>query len=92
MMQTDFECIDGAVECATLTTEEAAGVLRYAGIKMSVVTFQNGVTQGVFPFAFVIESSSRRFVISRHKLEAWIKDFVGIDVDVDKILEDVRNL
>lgn len=92
MMQTDFDCIDGAVECSTLTCEEAAGVLRYAGIKMSVVTFQTGVSQGVFPFAFAIEQGSRKFIISKHKLEAWLKDFVGIDVDADKVLCDVRNL
>lgn len=92
MMQTDFDCVDGAVECSTLTCEEAAGILRYAGIKMAVVTFQSGVAQGVFPFAFAIEQGSRKFVISKHKLEEWLRDFVGIDVSVDKILRDVRYL
>lgn len=92
MMQTDFECVDGAIENSTLTSEEATGVLRYAGIKMSVPIFQNGVAQGVFPFALVIESSSRKFIISKHKLEIWLKDFVGIDVNVDHVLEGVKNL
>lgn len=92
MMQTDFECVEGAQENTTLTSEEATGVLRYAGIKMSVPIFQNGVSQGVFPFAIAIESSSRKFIISKHRLEVWIKDFVGIDVNVDRVLEGVKNL
>lgn len=92
MMQTDFDCVDGAVECSTLTCEEATGILRYAGVKMAVVTFQAGVVQGVFPFAFAIEQSSRRFVISKHKLEDWLKDFIGINVSVDEVLRDVKYL
>ena len=92
MMQTDFECVDGAVECSTLTSEEATGLLRYAGIKMSIPIFQNGVEQGVFPFAMVIDSGKRNFIISKHKLEIWLKDFVGIDVNVDSVLEGVKNL
>ena len=92
MMQTDFECLDGAVECSTLTSEEAAGVLRYAGVRMSIATLQNGMSQGVVPFAIAIESGKRNFIISKHKLEIWLKDFVGIDVSVDKVLYDVRKL
>ena len=92
MMQTDFECVDGAVECSTLTSEEAAGVLRYAGVKISIPIFQNGISQGVFPFAIVIDSGKRNFIISKHKLEMWIKEFTGVSVSVDKILEDVRKI
>lgn len=92
MMITDFECLDGAVECSTLTSEEAAGVLRYAGVRMSIAILQNGMSQGVFPFAIAIESGKRNFIISKHKLEIWLKDFVGIDVSVDKVLEDVKKI
>ena len=92
MMQTDFECLDGAVECSTLTSEEAAGVLRYAGVRMSIPIFQNGIAQGVFPFAFSIDSGKRNFVISKHKLEIWLKEFTGIEVSVDKVLEDVKHI
>ena len=92
MMQTDFECIEGAVECSTLTSEEAAGVLRYAGVKMSVPIFQNGISQGVFPFAIAIDAGKRNFIISKHKLEIWLKEFTGVDVSVDKVLEDVKKI
>ncbi len=92
MMITDFECIDGAVGCSTLTTEEAAGCLRYAGIKVSPVTLREGIEQGKFPFGFMIESSSRVFIVSRFQLEQWIEAFTGISVSVDRILEDVKKI
>lgn len=92
MMITDFECLDGAVACSTLTTEEAAGCLRYAGIKVSPVTLREGIEQGKFPFGFMIEGSSRIFIVSRFQLEQWIEAFTGISVSVDQILEDVKNI
>ena len=91
-MITDFECLDGAVVCSTLTTEEAAGCLRYAGIKVSPVTLREGIEQGKFPFGFMIEGSSRIFIVSRFQLEQWIEAFTGISVSVDQILEDVKNI
>lgn len=91
-MITDFECLDGAVACSTLTTEEAAGCLRYAGIKVSPVTLREGIEQGKFPFGFMIEGSSRIFIVSRFQLEQWIETFTGISVSVDQILEDVKNI
>lgn len=91
-MITDFECLDGAVACSTLTTEEAAGCLRYAGIKVSPVTLREGIEQGKFPFGFMIEGSSRIFIVSRFQLEQWIEAFTGISVSVDQILEDVKNI
>lgn len=92
MMITDYECVDGAVECSTLTTDQAAGCLRYAGIKMSPVTLRDGIEQGKFPFGFVIDGGSRVFVISRYKLEKWIEEFTGMQVSVSRILEGVQNL
>jgi hypothetical protein len=90
MMITDFECLDGAVGCSTLTSEQAVGCLRYAGIRISVPMFQEGVVQGVFPFALGIEAGKRNFIISKRKLEAWLEDFVGVKINVDKILEEVE--
>lgn len=92
MMQTDFECVDGALECSTLTAEQACGCLRYAGIKMSLETFRLGIEQGRFPFGFVIEGQSRIFIIFKHKLEEYIADVVGVSVSVERILEGVKNL
>lgn len=92
MMQTDFECVSGAVECSTLTVEQACGCLRYAGIKMSVQTLRLGIEQGKFPFGISIESGSRVFIIFKHKLEEWIADAVGVSVDVDAVLLGVENL
>lgn len=92
MMITDFECLEGAVECSTLTSEQAVGCLRYAGIRISVPIFQDGVVQGVFPFALVIEAGKRNFIISKRKLEAWLEDFTGVSVNVDEVLAGVENL
>lgn len=92
MMITDFECVDGAVECSTLTSEQAAGCLRYAGIRISVPILQEGMAQGVFPFALTIEGGKRNFLISKRKLEKWLEDFAGVTVNVDEILAGVKNL
>ena len=92
MMITDFECLDGAVECSTLTSEQAAGCLRYAGIKISIQVFQEGMTQGVFPFAIFIDRGKRNFIISKKKLEEWLWDFTGVKIDADEILAGVENL
>lgn len=92
MMITDFECVAGAVECSTLTSEQAAGCLRYAGIRISVPILQEGMAQGVFPFALTIEGGKRNFLISKRKLEAWLEDFAGVSVNVDEVLAGVKNL
>jgi hypothetical protein len=92
MMITDYECVDGAVECSTLTPEQATGCLRYAGIRIGVDTLRDGISQGVFPFALVIEAGKRNFIISRYKLEKWIEEFAGISISVAKVLQDVQNL
>ena len=92
MMITDFGCVDGAVECSTLTPEQAAGCLRYAGVKVSPVTLREGIAQGKFPFGLVIEGGSRIFIISKFQLEQWLEEFVGISVSVDRILEEVQKL
>ena len=92
LMQTDYECVDGAVECSTLSAEQACGCLRYAGVKMSLETFRLGLQQGRFPFGFVIEGNTRIFIIFRHKLEEWIAENVGVEVSVERILEGVKNL
>ena len=92
MMITDFECLEGAVECSTLTSEQAVGCLRYAGIKVSIQIFQEGMAQGVFPFAIFIDRGKRNFIISKKKLEEWLLDFTGVSVNVDEVLEGVENL
>ena len=92
MMITDFECLDGAVECSTLTSEEAVGCLRYAGIRISLPIFQNGIEQGVFPFAVAIDAGKRNFIIFRHKLEKWIAECTGMQVSVKEILEGYKKL
>jgi hypothetical protein len=92
MMVTDFECLEGAVECSTLTSEQAVGCLRYAGIRISVPIFRDGIVQGVFPFAFVIEAKERNFIISKRKLEAWLEEFTGVKINADEILREVENL
>ena len=91
-MLTDYECIDGAVECSTLTPEQAAGCMRYAGVKISIETLRNGIEQGRFPFGFVIEQGQRTFVISRFKLEQWLAEFTGLTVSVEQVLHGVQNL
>ena len=92
MMKTDFECVDGAVECSTLTVEQACGCLRYAGVKMSLVTLRNGIEQGKFPFGIMIDGESRIFIIFRHQLEEWVARVVGVSIDVETVLEGVKNL
>jgi hypothetical protein len=92
MMITEYGCVDGAVDCATLTPEQAAGCLYYAGIKISPETLRDGIEQGVFPFAIMITQNKRNFIISRYKLEKWLEEFTGITVSVEKILTDVKNL
>lgn len=92
MMQTDFECVDGAVECSTLTVEQACGCLRYAGVRMTLETLRLGLEQGKFPFGIMIDAKSRIFIIFRHKLEEWIAEMVGISVDTEFVIEGVKNL
>ena len=92
IMLSDYECVDGAVECSTLTSEQAVGVMHYAGVKISIPIFQDGVEQGVFPFAFVIEGGKRNFIISRKKLEEWLLEFAGVTVSCDRILKEVKLL
>ncbi len=92
MMVTDYGCLDGAVECSTLTSEQAVGCLRYAGIKISVPMFRDGLAQGAFPFAVYISGKESKFLISKKKLEEWLLDFTGISVEVDKVLDGVKNL
>jgi hypothetical protein len=92
MMQTDFECVDGAVACSTLTVEQACGCLRYAGVRMSLVTLRSGIEQGKLPFGIMIEGDSRIFIIFKHQLEEWVASVVGVSIDVDAVLEGVRNL
>lgn len=92
MMVTDFECVDGAVECSTLTPEQAAGCFHFAGIKISPEAIRNGIEQGVFPFAIMIELNKRNFIISKHKLQTWLEEFTGVHVPVERILQDVKDM
>ena len=64
----------------TLTTEEAAKLLRSAGIKIETVTLRDGIEQGVFPFGICIERGTRVFIISKKKFAEWCADFFGINV------------
>ena len=64
----------------TLTTEEAAKLLRSAGIKIETVTLRDGIEQGVFPFGICIERGTRVFIISKKKFAEWCEDFFGINV------------
>ena len=90
IMLSDYECIDGAVESSTLTSEQAVGVMHYAGIKISVPIFREGAEQGVFPFVLCISGGERNFLISRKKLEEWILEFAGVSVSCDRILNEVQ--
>lgn len=92
IMLSDYECVDGAVECSTLTPEQAAGCMRYAGVKISIETLRNGLAQGKFPFGLMIDQGQRTFIISRVKLEEWLADFAGISVSCEQILQGVQNL
>ena len=85
-MLSDYECVDGSVECSTLTPEQAAGLFRYAGIKTSAETIRDGIEQGVFPFAVFIGLNKRTFIISRVKCVSWLEEFTGVKVPVDEIL------
>ena len=88
-MLTDYECVEGAAECSTLTPDQAAGLFRYAGIKTSAETIRDGIEQGVFPFAIMIGKNKRSFIISRVKLVAWLEDFTGVKVPVDTVLAEI---
>lgn len=88
-MLTDYECVEGAVECSTLTPEQTAGLFRYAGIKTSAETIRDGIEQGVFPFAVFIGKNKRSFIISRVKLVAWLEDFTGVKVPIDEVLTEI---
>lgn len=91
-MLSDYECVDGAVDCSTLTPEQAAGLFRYAGIKTSAETLRDGIEQGVFPFAIFIGLNKRTFIISRTKCVAWLEEFTGVKVPVEKILKELADL
>ena len=88
-MLTDYECVEGAAECSTLTPDQAAGLFRYAGIKTSAETIRDGIEQGVFPLAIMIGKNKRSFIISRVKLVAWLEDFTGVKVPVDTVLAEI---
>ena len=88
-MLTDYECVSGAVGCSTLTPEQAAGLFRYAGIRIGAETIRDGIEQGAFPFAVFIKANKRSFIISRFKLTAWLEDFTGVKIPVEKILQEI---
>lgn len=67
----------------TLTTEEAASLLRSVGIKMETVTLREGIEQGVFPFGICIVRDTRVFIISKKKFAEWCADFFGINVSFE---------
>lgn len=71
--------MDGQVIEKTLTTEEAARLLRGAGIKIQTVTLRQGIEQGKFPFGICIEKDIRVFIISKKKFCEWCLDFFGVD-------------
>ena len=72
--------VDNVHNAMTLTTEEAARLLRGAGIKIETVTLRDGIEQGVFPFGICIERGTRVFIISKKKFSEWCADFFGVDV------------
>ena len=68
---------------ATLTPAEATTHLMAAGMSISVKTLRDGIEQGVFPFGICVMSDSRIFYISKKKLAEFIKEFCGVETEVE---------
>ena len=68
---------------ATLTPAEATTHLMAAGMSISVKTLRDGIEQGVFPFGICVMSDSRIFYISKKKLTEFIKEFCGVETEVE---------
>ena len=68
---------------ATITPEEAATLMRDAGIKIETQTLRAGLEQGAFPFGLFIERNRGVFIISKKKFAEWIEDFAGVKVIFD---------
>ena len=62
---------------ATITTEQAASLMRAAGIQIETVTLRDGIEQGVFPFAVCIERSRKVFIVFKKKFSEWLFDVCG---------------
>lgn len=62
---------------ATITTEQAASLMRAAGIQIETVTLREGIEQGVFPFAVCIERSRKVFIVFKKKFAEWLFDVCG---------------
>ena len=62
---------------ATITTEQAASLMRAAGIQIETVTLRDGIEQGVFPFAVCIERSRKVFIVFKKKFAEWLIDVCG---------------
>lgn len=58
-----------------LTIDETLQVLRASGMNISNVFLMHGLEDGIFPFGFCIEGQSRRFYVSRRKLDEWLKEW-----------------
>ena len=64
----------------TVTTAEAAEVMRTAGISISAETVRNGIEQGVFPFGVCIQGEKRKvYQVYKVLLLGWLKDRASDD-------------
>lgn len=70
---------------ATITPEEAAVLMKDAGIKMDSQTLRAGIEQGRLPFGVYIEMNRRFFLVSKKKFAEWIEDFAGAKVIFDEV-------
>ena len=73
---------------ATITPEEAADLMKDAGIKMDSQTLRAGIEQGRLPFGVYIEMNRRFFLVSKKKFAEWVEDFAGVKIVFDN--EEVR--
>jgi hypothetical protein len=62
---------------ATITTEEAAVMMREAGIPIETTTLRDGIEQGIFPFGVCIARSRKVFIVFKKKFAEWLFDVCG---------------
>lgn len=65
------------MNCPNISVKECLEIMREYGFEIGDAFLEEGIKQGVFPFAFAIRGKTWRYFISRHKLYVFLADWCG---------------
>lgn len=77
---------------ATLTTEEAARIMRACRIPTEAVTLRDGLEQRAYPFGTCVVRGTRVFQIYKKPFAEWIEKQTGIVLNFSPVIPDAEAL